>query len=115
MADRAPTALAPIVSTDQILWQHRATRLLSRLLDDYAHLTPLSWTVWNAGCGLTGAISTLPPEVEIREAFTAWTDALGLTITSAYADEISTRLLATGQRDGVKLSLTATIYTEDRT
>jgi hypothetical protein len=104
---------ASIALSDQIAWQRRAAGLLTQLLLRYSHLPALSWTVGNAGCTLTGTVSTLPPEEEIRQAFAAWADVLGLTVTPARVDSVSTRLMATGRRDGVRLLLAATIYAED--
>jgi hypothetical protein len=108
----APAPL-PTTHTDQIAWQRRAAGALTAILLRYPHLPPLSWTVGNAGCTLTGTVSTLLTEAEIRDAFTSWREVLGLSATPARTDTISTRLLATGRRDGVRLVLTATIYAEE--
>ncbi|HEY9367588.1 hypothetical protein [Streptomyces sp.] len=104
---------AETLGTGQIAWQRRAAGKLTEILLRYPHLPPLSWTVGNAGATLTATVSTLPTEPEIRDAFTAWADVLALTVTPARTDQISTRLMATGRRDGVHLVLTATIYAED--
>lgn len=111
------TAETLTTRTDQIVWQRRAAGLLADILRNHTirhpHLPPLSWTVGNAACVLTGTVSTLLTEAEIREAFTGWSDVLGLNAGPARTDSISTRLMATGRRDGVKLVLTATIYAGD--
>ena len=113
MTERYRTTLIGSTATDQIIWQRRATELLGRLILQHQHLPPISWTVGNAGCTLTGAIPTTLTEADIREAWIAWRDVLRLTATPARTDQISTRLLATGRTDGVRLVLTATIYTTD--
>ncbi len=102
------TGALAITQADRARWQRQAAAELCRILDDCAGLPPIAWTVGPAGSVLAGRVSGLAPQV--REAFSAWRQALALEEHREHQlDSGIAWLHAAARRSQVKVRLTATV------
>ena len=102
-----------VTQADRARWQAQAVRELAAVLDAHGDLPPIAWTVGPAGGGLSGRISGLAPAASVRDAFTAWQQALAL---DDIAETVSgggavAWLRARAWRGGVRVTVTATVFT----
>jgi hypothetical protein len=114
---RGPAVTGPgkITQADRVRWQQEAARELAAVLDAHGNLPVIAWTIGPAGGGLSGRISGLAPGASVRAAFTAWQQALALddVLESASGSGAVAWLRARAWRGGVRISVTATIFTAD--
>jgi hypothetical protein len=107
------TGALEITQADRARWQRQAARELARILDACRDLPCIAWTVGPAGCVLAGRISGLAPARQVRDVFDAWRAALALAEDRGQASGAGTVFLhAAARRHGVKIRLTATVFSE---
>jgi hypothetical protein len=99
-----------VTQADRVRWQAQAVRELAAVLDAHGDLPPAAWTVGPAGGALSGRISGLPPAASVREAFTAWRQALGMgeAAETPSGNGMAVYLRARTWRNGVLVTVTAT-------
>jgi hypothetical protein len=104
-----------ITQADRARWQRQAVRELLLILDGCAGLPPIAWTVGPAGSVLAGRVNGLAPAGQVRAVFAAWRAALALEESRERPGGGGTAFLqASARRGGVKVRLTATVFTEER-
>lgn len=105
------TAAVVITQADRAGWQRQAAAELHRILDAHPQLPAIAWTVGPAGCVLAGRVSGLAPAGRVREAFTAWREALALRDCQEQpAGGQTVHLRASARRGAVHVRVTATVF-----
>jgi hypothetical protein len=106
--------VSPVIrQADRAGWQLRAAAELARILEGYPDLPRITWTVGPAGSVITGRVSGLAPSRQVRQAFRAWQQALGLGECSERPGGGGTAWLHAADRSGeVTVRLTATVFGE---
>lgn len=103
--------MTPAISqADRASWQRQAAAELARILEGHPELPCIAWTVGPAGPVLTGRVSGLAPALQVRQAFAAWRQALGLGECREQPGGGTSRLHAAGRSGGVTVRLTATVF-----
>ena len=99
-----------ITQADRVRWQQRATAELAAILAAHPDMPVIAWTVTAAGGSLSGQV--LVPAASRRGLFAQWQRALGLdeVTESQSAGGKPVYLHARGVRDGVAVSLAATVF-----
>lgn len=102
-----------ISHAERAAWQRRAAAELARIVAAHRDLPLIAWTVGSTGATLLGRVKALVPPAEARQVFDLWRTAI------AMADPVQTRcgdetfyLRAIAERNGVRLGLTATIFSD---
>jgi hypothetical protein len=107
------TGALEITQADRARWQRRAAGELARILDAHPQLPAIAWTVGPAGCVLAGKVSGLAPSGQVRGLFDAWRAALALAEDREQSSGAGTVFLrAAARRHGVKVRITATVFSE---
>lgn len=103
--------MSPVITqADRAAWQRRAVAELARILAGNPELPCITWTVGPAGSVITGRVSALAPSRQVRQAFHAWQQALGLGECSEQRSAGGTAWLRAADRSGeVTVRLTATV------
>jgi hypothetical protein len=106
--------VSPVIAqADRAGWQRRAAAELARILEGHPELPCITWTVGPAGSVITGRVSGLAPSRQVRQAFRAWQQALGLGECSERPGGRGTARLHAADRSGeVTVRLTATVFGE---
>jgi hypothetical protein len=105
------TGIVAIAAGDRARWQRQAAAELRRILDAHGELPAIAWTVGPAGCVLAGRVSGLAPAGQVREAFTAWRQALALDdCQEQAAGGQMVHLRASARRGMVHVRVTATLF-----
>jgi hypothetical protein len=105
-----------IAQADRASWQRRAAAELARILECHPELPCIAWTVGPASSVLIGQVSGLAPAQQVRQAFAAWRQALGLGECREQPGEGGTsRLHAADRSGGVTVRLTATVFEQEET
>lgn len=95
-------------------WQRRAAAELVAVLDSHRELPVIGWMLASAGSGLVGQISGPAPSNQRRDVFDAWRMALRLGAPCEVVFRDGTVVLkASAQRNRVRVTLTATLPSED--
>jgi hypothetical protein len=104
--------VTPAISqADRASWQRQAAAELARILEGHPELPCITWTVGPAGSVLIGRVSGLVPALQVRQAFAAWRQALGLGECREQPGGGGTsRLHAADRSGGVTVRLTATVF-----
>ncbi len=104
-----------VSQADRARWQRQAVRELSAILDVHAGLPLIAWTVASAGGGLSGHVNGLAPAAGVRAAFTTWQQALALddVLETVSGGGAAAWLRARAWRGGVRVTVTATVFTSD--
>jgi hypothetical protein len=91
--------------------QRQAAHLLAGFLDDHPDLPPIDWTISQHGLHAHFYLRDVNP-CDDREAFTAWTSAMGLAQTRARSHRVVSEAQISAHRviDGVLVILTATVH-----
>lgn len=99
-----------ITQADRSGWQQRAAAELASSLAAHPDIAVIAWTVTASGGALTGQVLT--PAAGRRVLFGQWRRALGLNeVTGApSANGTAVYLHARGDRCGVPVSVTATVF-----
>ena len=107
--------MTPVVAqADRASWQRQAAAELARILEGHPLLPCIAWTVGPASSVLTGRVSGLGPALQVRQAFAAWRQALGLVESRAQPRGGGTsRLHAADRSGGVTVRLTATVFEQE--
>ena len=102
-----------ITQGERACWQRQAAAELGEILRAHPGLPCISWTVGPAGPVLAGHVNGLAPAARVREAFTAWRAVLALEGYREQPGGGGTMFLhAAAGRGGVKVRLTATVFTD---
>ena len=106
--------MSPVVTqADRAGWQRQAAAELARILEGHPGLPCITWTVGPAGSVLVGRVSGLIPPQQVRTAFLAWQQALGLgECTEQPSGDGTSRLHAADRSREVTIRLTATVFSE---
>lgn len=106
--------MSPVIAqADRACWQRRAAAELARILEGHPELPCIAWTVGPAGSVIIGRISGLAPARQVRQAFDAWQQALGLGQCRERPGPGGISLLQAADRaSGVTVRLTATVFRE---
>jgi len=103
-----------IAQADRASWQRRAAAELARILEGHPELPCIAWTVGPASSVLIGQVSGLAPASQVRQAFAAWRQALGLGECREQSGGGGTsRLHAADRSGGVTVRLTATVFEQE--
>ena len=103
-----------IAQADRASWQRQAAAELARILEGHPELPCIAWTVGPASSVLIGQVSGLAPAPQVRQAFTAWRQALGLGECSEQPGGGRTSWLHAADRSGgVTVRLTATVFEQE--
>ncbi|MGO9778831.1 MAG: hypothetical protein ACLPKE_03060 [Streptosporangiaceae bacterium] len=107
--------MTPVIAqADRASWQWQAAAELARILECHPELPCIAWTVGPASSVLIGQVSGLAPAPQVRQAFTAWRQALGLGECREQPRGGGTsRLHAAGRSGGVTVRLTATVFEQE--
>lgn len=99
-----------ITQVDRSRWQQRAAAELACILAAHPGIAVIAWTVTASGGRLSGRV--LAPAAGRRVLFGQWRQALGLDeVTEApSANGTAVYLHARGDRGGVPVSVTATVF-----
>jgi hypothetical protein len=102
--------LSEITNAERSGWQRRAAAELAAILDAHRDLPVLAWTVGPAGATLVGQVNAFAPEAQVRQVFHTWRTALAVPDPGqATFSDGTVHLRAMGERDRVRIVLTATI------
>lgn len=103
-----------ISQADRASWQRQAAAELARILECHPGLPCIAWTVGPASSVLIGQVSGLAPAPQVRQAFAAWRQALGLGECRAQHGGGGTSRLHAADRSGrVTVRLTATVFEQE--
>lgn len=103
-----------ITHAERAGWQCRAVAELARIVDAHADLPVIGWTVGAAGATLVGHVNGLAPATGVRQVFDMWRVALTVTEPSeTVCDDGTVFLRTTIDRNRVRLTLTATVFSDD--
>jgi hypothetical protein len=104
----------PVTQGERSAWQQRASAELAGILAAHRDLPLITWTVGPAGSVLIGQVSGLAGAPQVRERFHAWLRALGLRQLAPVvsAGGTVTCLHASGDRNQVRIRLTATVFSD---
>ncbi len=100
---------------EQMIWQLRAARVLSDLLErgERESLPVLEWTISHIGAQLTGR-SYAQPGAARRAALTAWATALGIRLGEEYhQDSRVTTITGTAKRERTRHGFATITLTGD--
>jgi hypothetical protein len=104
-----------VTQADRFQWQQAAVRELATILEAHPGLPAVTWTIGPGGA-LSGRVNGLTASAaEVRAAFLAWRDALGLDEPAGQpvlGDSPVTHLRASGQRGTVSVRTTANVFTD---
>ncbi|MGH3259524.1 MAG: hypothetical protein ACRDOU_29670 [Streptosporangiaceae bacterium] len=108
--------MTPVIAqADRASWQRQAAAELARILEGHPELPCIAWTVGPASSVLTGRVSGLAPAPQVRRAFAAWRQALGLGECREQPGCGGTsRLHAAARSSGVTVRLTATVFEREQ-
>ena len=100
-----------ITQADRSRWQQRAAAELAAILDAHPDLPVIAWTVTASGGTLSGQV--LIPAAGRRGLFGQWRHALRLdnVTETPSAGGMAVYLHASGVRNSVAVSVTATVFT----
>lgn len=106
--------MSPVIAqADRAGWQRNAAAGLARILEGHPELPCITWTIGPAGSVIVGRVSGLAPAPQVRQAFSAWRQALGLGECREQPGGGGTsRLHAAGRGGGVTVRLAATVFGE---
>lgn len=107
--------MSPVTAqADRASWQRQAVAELARILEGNPELPCIAWTVGPASSVLIGQVSGLAPAPQVRQAFTAWRQALGLGECREQPGGGGTcRLHAADRTGSVTVRLTATVFGQE--
>jgi hypothetical protein len=99
-----------ITQADRSRWQQQAAAELAAILAVHPDLPVIAWTVTASGGALSGQV--LASAAGRRRLFARWRQALGLdqVTETPSASGTAVYLHARGMRDGVAVSVTATVF-----
>jgi hypothetical protein len=99
-----------ITPADRVRWQRRAAGELAAILAAHPDVPMIAWTVTASGGSLSGQV--LGPAETRRGLFSAWQQVLrlGEVTETASASGAAFYLHARAMRDGVAVSVTATVF-----
>jgi hypothetical protein len=99
-----------ITQADRSGWQQRAAAELTSILAAHPDIAVIAWTVTASGGTLSGRV--LNPAAGRRVLFGQWRQALGLDEVTEVpsANGTAVYLHARGDRGGVPVSVTATVF-----
>jgi len=102
-----------ITQADRSGWQQRAAAELAAILAAHPDIPVIAWTVTASGGALSGQV--LAPAAGRRGLFAEWRQALGLdnVTETPSANGAAVYLHARGVRGGVRVSITATVFSQD--
>jgi len=104
-----------VTQADRSRWQREAARQLAAILDEHAELPAIIWMISRTG-GINGSIDTPAASApEVSATFAAWQQALGLDdVARDRVDQggTVTWLRARAERNGVRVSVQARLFTE---
>lgn len=101
---------ARVAPDDHAYWQRRAHARLGNILFHCSGLQPLRWSLAPHGCGVQGEVGTPSDAYSVERVFAEWQTALGLSLRT----NIPGRLMAVGQIDGCRITITATLTDKAR-
>jgi hypothetical protein len=106
----SPSGGSWITQADRAEWQRQAARELLKILAECADLPAITWTITPGG-HLTSHVGKQADLDGGRAAFTAWQLALGMDAIQEVAsdDGAPAYLRARASRDGVRVTITATV------
>jgi hypothetical protein len=109
------TGMLTVTQGDRARWQRQAAAELCRILEAHWQLPAIAWTAGPAGCVLAGRVNGLAPAAQVRAAFTAWRQALELddVLETLPGSGAVAYLRARAWRGGVRVTVTAAVFTED--
>jgi len=104
--------VSPVLAqADRASWQRQAAAELARILEAHPELPCITWTVGPAGSVVVGQVSGLAPALQVRQAFSAWRQALGLGECREKPGGGGTSRLHAASRGGrVTVRLAATVF-----
>ena len=106
--------MTPVIAqADRASWQRRAAAELARILAGHPELPCIAWTVGPASSVLIGQVSGLAPAPQVRQAFAAWRQALGLGQGREPPGGGTSRRRAADRSGGVTVRLTATVFEQE--
>jgi hypothetical protein len=107
--------VTPVIGqADRASWQRQAASELARILEGHPELPCIAWTVGPASSVLIGQVSGLAAAWQVRQAFAAWRQALGLGECREQPEGGGTsRLHAADRSGGVTVRLTATVFEQE--
>lgn len=99
-----------VTQADRSRWQQRAAAELAAILAGHPGLPAIAWTVTASAGALSGRV--LAPAADRRRLFAGWQQALGLEESAEIpaAGGTAVYLHARGVRDGVAVSVAATVF-----
>jgi hypothetical protein len=102
-----------VTPADRVRWQRRAAGELAAILAAYPDVPVIAWTVTASGGSLSGQV--LGPAAARRGLFGAWRQALrlGEVTETPSASGAAIYLHARAMRNGVPVSVTATVFPGD--
>lgn len=103
-----------ITQADRARWQQQAAAELAAILAGHPDLPVIAWTVSASGGALSGRV--LAPAAGRRGLFGEWRQALGLDDVTETPSGNGTPvyLHACGVRGGVAVSVTATVFDDEK-
>jgi len=102
-----------IAQADRASWQRQAAAELARILEGHPELPCIAWTAGPASSVLIGQVSGLAPAPQVRQAFAARRQALGLGECRDQPGGGTYRLHAADRSGGVTVRLTATVFEQE--
>jgi hypothetical protein len=104
-----------ITDTERAGWQRRAAAELVRILNAHRDLPVIVWTVGRTGATLVGQVNSFAPAAKVRQVWHAWRLALAIEAEPGQTrfGNGTTYLRCLVEREGIRLSLTATILNND--
>jgi hypothetical protein len=104
-----------IAQADRASWQRQAAAELARILEGHPELPCIAWTVGPASSVLFGQVSGLAPAPQVRQAFAAWRQALGLGLGECREQPGggTSRLHAADRSGGITIRLTAAVFEQE--
>jgi len=105
-----PSGRSWITQADRAEWQRQAVRELLKILAECAELPAITWTITPGG-HLTGRVGGRTDLDGGRAAFSTWRRALRMDDVQEVAsgDGSPAYLRASASRDGVRVTITATV------
>jgi hypothetical protein len=107
------TGASWVTPADRVRWQRRAAGELAAILAAHPDVPVIGWTVTASGGSMSGQV--LGPAATRRGLFGAWRQALrlGEVTETASASGAAVYLHARAMRNGVPVSVTATVFPGD--
>lgn len=105
--------MSGVTQGQRAAWQRCAVAELANILEQNGELPRVAWTVSSAGCALFGRVNSGDTEAAARATFESWRRAVGLDERAEVASNGAVLLRATAHRGTVKVTIVATVTTDD--